>query len=362
VLFLLLELTTRVYLFGLDGLVPARVNSIHGLQQTGFTQPSTIKGLPFELRPNVDGWFKLARFRTNSEGLRDQEYALQKPPNTFRVAVVGSSFALPAGVAIEEAFHSLLEERLSKEFAPTRVEFLNFAVSTYGIGEELVVLNHRAHAYHPDLVLLTSTELSCHGLLEDGSKKGGEEGPDASPRDPALARTARFQKSYPFLQSFFFRLLKLRTSHEPPRPTFYFGTLERLYMSLVAEDDEDASSSTRPAGQEAQSRDDDSGDDSPLSRLERISNTAKRWGIPIAVLRLEYDASERSDTDREIEQKAAELGVPYFDTRNAFEGLRARDFWLYDLDPHPNAAANRIFADAIDGFLHESGLLAKLGA
>jgi hypothetical protein len=95
-LFLLLEMSARVYLFGVSGLVPAKINSVHGLPQTGFTQRSSQPGLAFELKPNLDGYFKLARFRTNSRGLRDGEYDLVKPANYFRVAVVGASFARPA--------------------------------------------------------------------------------------------------------------------------------------------------------------------------------------------------------------------------------------------------------------------------
>lgn len=105
-LFVLLELTARVYLFGIAGLVPAKMNSVHGLNQTGFTRQSGDARIGFELKPDLDGYFNLATFRTNSKGLRDREYALEKPSDTFRVAVMGSSFTLPAGVEIERAFHS----------------------------------------------------------------------------------------------------------------------------------------------------------------------------------------------------------------------------------------------------------------
>ncbi len=52
-LFLLLEMSARVYLFGASGLVPNKINSVHGLPQTGFTQRSTRQGLDFELKPNL---------------------------------------------------------------------------------------------------------------------------------------------------------------------------------------------------------------------------------------------------------------------------------------------------------------------
>ncbi len=365
-LFLLLEVSARVYLFGLAGLVPARVNSVHGLQQTGYTLPSRQKGLPFELKPNVDGHFKLARFVTNSDGLRDKEYALEKPANTFRVAVCGSSFALPAGVAIEDAFHSRLEERLSREFAPTRVEFINFAVSTYDAGEVLRVARQRALDYDPDLILFTTTAQSSRGLLEvteddEAERETGEK------RAPIVGREERFAQSYPFLQSFFIRLIQLRTADEAIEPGVYIGTLERFYMSLVNDDEPESEAPRAPSERErkagarrarraerAESVEDRG---SPLVRMGRMR---ANQGVPIALVRLEYDASPRNETDLEIERVAQMLGVKYFDTRDAFAGRRARDFWLYDLDPHPNARAHIVFTDAIDGFLRSSGLLSEL--
>ena len=65
-LFLLLEGSARVYLFGLAGLSPERVNSIRALPESGYTQPSPEPRLGFELKPNLDGYFKLVPFRTNS--------------------------------------------------------------------------------------------------------------------------------------------------------------------------------------------------------------------------------------------------------------------------------------------------------
>jgi hypothetical protein len=160
--FVPLELSARIYLFGWAGLAPSKINSVHGLLQTGYIQPSPAARLGFEFKPNVDGYFKLVPFRTNSRGLRDREYEPRKPGNTFRVAVLGSSFALPAGVSIERAFHSLLEERLSGE---TRYEFINFAVGMYHPRQSVAMLELRALDYDPDLILFTLTRLATPPLV-----------------------------------------------------------------------------------------------------------------------------------------------------------------------------------------------------
>ena len=46
-------------------------------------------------------------------------------------------------------------------------------------------------------------------------------------------------------------------------------------------------------------------------------------------------------------------------TREAFAGTRPRDFWIYELDPHPNWRAHEIFAKVIGDFLRTSELLPR---
>lgn len=342
-LFILLELSARVYLFGPAGLVPAVVNSVRGLPQTGYTQPSAEPRLVFELRPNVDGLFKLVPFRTNSHGLRDREYALRKPRNTFRVAVVGSSFALPAGVAIERAFHSLLEERLSTEFAPVRYEFINFAVGMYNPEHVLAMLELRALDYDPDLILVTATELSMPWLVHDPSSEAGREVRRLDPK--ALPS---FQKAYPVLRSFLFRLVMQRMGYAPPSPREEIGSVEQLFIALA----ESWRPPTRTPG----------GPGAPAypaegSVIQRMARVRERTGIPIALVRLEFEDTERLPVDLQVEEEARGHRIAYLDTREAFRGTRASDFWIYELDPHPSWKAHEVFAQGIDTFLRSNGLL-----
>ena len=191
---LLLELSVRIFLFGLAGLQPGRIGSVHPLWETGFLHASTHRALGYEFKPDVDGYFKLARLRTNSRGLRDREHSLEKPPDTFRIAVLGASFALPSGIEIEDAFHSVLERRFTAESSSLAYEFINFAVGTYRPNQALAALRLRALDYDPDLVLLAVTKLSMPHLT----------GAWDTTVDRFLHRTNSF------FESFLVKLLKVR--------------------------------------------------------------------------------------------------------------------------------------------------------
>ena len=106
--------------------------------------------LKYELRPDLATEFHDRPFTTNRWGMRDRDYALEKPAGVRRIALLGSSNVMGSGVADDETFESLLEERLAAE--GRRIEILNFAVEAYRPLQQLVVLE-RALPFDPDAVV-----------------------------------------------------------------------------------------------------------------------------------------------------------------------------------------------------------------
>jgi hypothetical protein len=94
--------------------------------------------------------------RINQFGFRDVEHSLAKPPGTFRIAVLGDSFAEAAQVPLEQTFWHRLAGELSQceAYLGRPIETLNFGVSGYGTAQELQVLRHHVWQFDPDLVLL----------------------------------------------------------------------------------------------------------------------------------------------------------------------------------------------------------------
>jgi lysophospholipase L1-like esterase len=135
------------------------------LRVTDFSYPTFYRPDPvlgYTLEPGAEGWQTKegrAYVRVNSDGLRDREREKRKAADVLRVALLGDSYAEAVQVALEDAFHAVLERRLGQcpAAAGRRVEVINFGVSGYSTAQELLTLRERVRAYEPDVVLLLVT-------------------------------------------------------------------------------------------------------------------------------------------------------------------------------------------------------------
>jgi lysophospholipase L1-like esterase len=130
-----------------------------GIAFPDFGLPDQDRG--WELRPNAEGWVRAENkvgvyVKINSQGLRDREHSIAKPPGTFRVAVLGNSYTEAFQVSLEQTYWAVLERELGRcGVAGTRkVEVINFGVSGYGTAQELITLRTQVWQYEPDVVLL----------------------------------------------------------------------------------------------------------------------------------------------------------------------------------------------------------------
>ena len=298
------EFATRLYVFGPAALSYTAMRSIHRSGQSGALQKSAHPDLGYELKPNLELLFKLAPVRINSRGLNDQEYSTEKDDNTFRVVVVGDSFTMPVGVAIENAWHSLIEERLGRH-NPRRVEFINFAVAGYSLDQEVASLQHKALAYKPDLVILgfcaendfqlpsNHTNIWLHGPNREANGFSRIYLFDLI--DLALAgQRSPFPRRY--------------TEHQIAYVRNQFGRLQALASGVGA----------------------------------RAVVAYLHLGLedPVPIQRLALDA-----------------GLDFVDAGAPLRGGSPARYFIYMFDGHPNAAANLIFADVIGRHLLDEKLI-----
>lgn len=148
------ECGVRYYWYGSKGFSYVKLNSFKTLGASGLLQRAEDDSILWELQPNLDTLFKFEPFSTNSVGMRDREYSLEKPTNTKRIVVIGDSFAMGSGVSDTENYPALLEQKFSAEKGDGKVEVLNFGVGSYGLRNYLAVLNQKAMAYEPDLIII----------------------------------------------------------------------------------------------------------------------------------------------------------------------------------------------------------------
>jgi len=292
-----IEQTYRVYLFGSAAWSYDRLDSVHDLWTSGLIKPADDREIVFELVPGTDAFFKLATFRTNAEGLRDIAYPRERPAGAARIAVVGSSFTMPAGVPLEGSWHYFLEQRLDAADPARKHEAINFAVGGYSARQEIAVLKKKVFAYAPQLVLF---EVTTHTPYLQY--------PDEFYAKPYVVPPP----THPFWTSFVIERIRSRFVSLPPDPSPY--PADRLaYMDAV---------------------------------MKEAAALAAAHAVPICflVLNMNQENARNAIALLEVAHRHSPCAV---DTTPAFAGMDLAKLAIYPIDQHPNPIAHGIFADAM---------------
>jgi hypothetical protein len=132
----------------------------------------------YVLKPELSIVRKGMKWSTNQLGMRDQTYEVNKPPHTFRIALVGDSIGSGWGVNDGEGFEPLLEralDGLSRAAGGPTFEILNFAVPGHAPGQRWENFSRLGWSMGTDLVIYEATladpgwdERRLRGLLARG--------------------------------------------------------------------------------------------------------------------------------------------------------------------------------------------------
>lgn len=128
-------------------------------QKDHFYRPHSTRGT--ELIPNKSGRNategNAIPIAINAFGFRGWNATLEKPPQTFRIAVIGDSYVEALQVAESDMFTNQLKDLLQHlEPDGWNYEVLAFGVSGYGTAQEFLLLEE-VKRFRPDLVLLAFT-------------------------------------------------------------------------------------------------------------------------------------------------------------------------------------------------------------
>jgi len=307
--FLALEQSYRFFLFGSASFSITKMNSVNGLGELGFLKQSDYPELVFELKPNLNALHKLVTFETNSAGLRDKEYSLDKAGDTFRVAVIGDSFVLADGITIEETFHSLLEERLNKEAGDITYEFINFGLSAYNLKQYLEVMKHKAKDYDPDLILVGFCPRNDQYIPEEQTYRDV----------PKAYSFFHFYSIQAFIDVFnrgtyydddIYNMEKELARNEP------FSGKQSRYMSQV---------------------------------FSEMKDFSEQNDIPTIVVYIDIFYNEKF-ADR-LEEIVLKNDLHFVNASTPFKGLGYDEYIIYPIDSHPNGKAHQLMADVIYDYL-----------
>jgi lysophospholipase L1-like esterase len=123
---------------------------------TQLKRPVADARLSFVHAPNRSAFLMGAPVSINSHGLRDREYSEEKPPNVYRVMMLGDSTTFGWGVREEDTAAKFLERKFNAHLPAgyDKVEVINAGVGNYDTVQEVTYYETRGKAFHPDLVVL----------------------------------------------------------------------------------------------------------------------------------------------------------------------------------------------------------------
>ena len=125
-----------------------------------------------DINPSVST-FLGGPIESNSLGMRDREYGSIKPPNTYRIVLLGSSHDQGSGVKVDETYENVVEDRLNQELPNShysRYEILNMSVGQSGLFQRLVRLEQQGLQFKPDAVILSVAALDKQFLFRHLSR------------------------------------------------------------------------------------------------------------------------------------------------------------------------------------------------
>lgn len=254
--------------------------------------------------PSVTIDFHGAPLSTNRWGMRDRDYEQQKPSKAYRIALLGGSPSFGSGVANDQTFEALLEDRLNAENRRDRYatyEILNFSIPKNCTIQHLALLESQVVSFEPDVVLLISSsrEDTCSARHIADVVKNGIDIPYDFLRE--IVRKAKVDKDSPYEHAF--RRLN-RYGEEMLREAYpHFVRICREHGILPA-----------------------------YAYTPNVKATLRR---------------RDAEKDARLMNFAEQAGFLVLDVANAFEGHDTASLQVAPWDWHPNVLGHRLLADRL---------------
>ncbi|HYG56060.1 MAG TPA: GDSL-type esterase/lipase family protein [Burkholderiales bacterium] len=255
--------------------------------------------------------------RTNELGFRDAPVGPKKP-GELRVAVLGDSLTVSAGVPADAIWTSRLQERLRATHPQARV--VNLAVGGYNLEQYAIVLEEVGLRLQPDVILIGIAADNDFADDTFDANRRVAQGLQPPPADPAFPKSLYVYRAY--LGKVFDRFFRA----VEPRPAMAATSKE-----AVVQRNRDA--------------------------LRHIVEAARARGVPVAAVVLPQNwhfARQRPDFDKVLAECRAQA-MPCLDMLERFTArkLDPSELRLNALDSHPNKQYNALVAEALEPFVQQ---------
>jgi lysophospholipase L1-like esterase len=269
-------------------------------------QTSPNHDMGHEHIPNREAFLMGVPVKINSAGLRDREFSLAKPPDTYRILVLGDSTTLGWGVRQEKTYAKLLEQKLNDKpppGGPRHYEVINTGIGNYNTAQEVAYYKERGRLYKPDMVLITF-------FINDAEETPREE----------TSWIARQSCLYVFLSSALDSMLR-QSGRRPNYRDYYRGLYE----------------DGKPGWMACQ------------AAFRELIDLCRQDKIELRMVLLPELHTVGADYEfRAVHEKVRQIGkersVPVIDLLDGLTGQDPPSLWVSPEDAHPNDKAMELFA------------------
>ena len=264
----------------------------------------------------------------NRWGMRDRDVALEKPPDTYRIAILGPSHVMGSGLADGETFSDYLEEDLerARNGVGPHFEVLNFGIAGCSLFTQLGVLEENALRFQPDLVIATDSPLLADPVVNHVLTVVGNRYPIPY---PDLEEKVRQTGVFALVDPGF------------PAP---FQSLRSALGAVGVE--------TRMPWREARLRVRLVDTDLVRWALARVAQVSKEHGAVGAFLMLDNVGNPPAGPVPALDD-AREAGLVVFDLLDVWQGRDQEALRIAPWDNHPNPDGSRIVARRLEELMQQ---------
>jgi lysophospholipase L1-like esterase len=285
----------------------------------------TSTPITYEMKPNLQIVREGVEIRTNSDGFRDTDFSGEPKPGEFLIAVLGDSFVFGQGVPQSQTMPAILQNLLNKSSSGQRFRVWNLGVSGYNTEQEAYLLKSFVLPRKPDWVVVGYNINDCEPIgIDPNSVETEQHG-----QDPLIDRL----KNYVLNDLLITQFVKQRV-----------GNLIRLFDPTWY-----ASNYVQDTLNQYISSNGGWGKVSTLLKLMKTECDNHGVGFTIAILpaMLNFDNYPYKAANERILSFCKENSIDCIDILSSFKGHDFMKYWVSALDPHPNARAQRIFAQTV---------------